>query len=183
MSDFNGIPFQSPVPYEVVNASPNVDAKYGNYNSVAEALAKIVPSLRAIGRTAGVYTDSTKTNTIEYHFQGGILDSNFVRKTPEVDLSNYDTSEEVDEKIAGIDTSFSVWTEPPITFVATQQTGTQFTLTEMPVKFIITLLNGQDISENFDVQVDNNKVLTLNTQLVIGWEYTLKLTFTFRQQQ
>lgn len=59
------------------NPLPNVDAKYGPYNSVAEALKEITPELRSVGLTVSV-----KQNNIinEYWFNGGIENENLVVK-------------------------------------------------------------------------------------------------------
>lgn len=59
------------------NPLPDVDAKYGPYNSIAEALKELPPELRSVGLTVGI-----KQNNIinEYWFNGGIENKNLVVK-------------------------------------------------------------------------------------------------------
>ena len=59
------------------NPLPDVDAKYGPYNSIAEALKELLPELRSVGLTVGI-----KQNNIinEYWFNGGIENKNLVVK-------------------------------------------------------------------------------------------------------
>lgn len=77
-------------------AIPNIDAKYGPYSSVQEALSSLAVDGRAIGLTIGIRTGNELK---EYWFKGGTADSNLVLKQTDVDLSNYDTSAQVDNKI------------------------------------------------------------------------------------
>lgn len=75
---------------------PNIDAKYGPYSSVQEALSSIQVGGRAIGLTIGIKSGN---DIKEYWFKRGTADANLVIKQTDVDLSNYDTSTQVDTKI------------------------------------------------------------------------------------
>lgn len=56
---------------------PNVDMKYGPYNSTAAALAALPKDKRAKGLTVGINVGS---KIVEYWFETGIEDSNLVAK-------------------------------------------------------------------------------------------------------
>ena len=58
---------------------PNIDEKYGPYNSTALALAALPKSGRAMGLTVGIVANGIIT---EYWFQGGIEDANLIAKAP-----------------------------------------------------------------------------------------------------
>lgn len=61
-----------------VNGAKPLDALYGPYNNITEALAAIPSSLRFIGRTVCIVTDNIPA---EYWFSGGISDSNLITKS------------------------------------------------------------------------------------------------------
>ena len=63
----------------VSSAYSNVDAKYGPYDSIDNALQNIPRELRKIGLTVGITLNNTVT---EYWFNGGIEDSNLNLKLP-----------------------------------------------------------------------------------------------------
>ena len=58
---------------------PNIDEKYGPYNSTAAALAALPKPGRAMGLTVGIVANGIIT---EYWFQGGIEDANLIAKAP-----------------------------------------------------------------------------------------------------
>ena len=59
------------------NPLPDIDAKYGPYSSVKEALETLTPELRSVGLTIGV----KQNNSInEYWFNGGIDNEHLVIK-------------------------------------------------------------------------------------------------------
>lgn len=68
---------------ENYNPYPNIDYKYGPYDSLEEALSYLPNRFRAIGLTFGV--KDSNNNIVEYWFNGGISDSNAVKK---VDLND-----------------------------------------------------------------------------------------------
>lgn len=57
---------------------PDIDAKYGPYDSLAQALEVLTPELRVIGLTIGVRMSDKKL--VEYWFNGGIADENLIVK-------------------------------------------------------------------------------------------------------
>lgn len=57
---------------------PDIDAKYGPYDSLAQALEVLTPELRVIGLTVGVRMSDKKL--VEYWFNGGIADENLIVK-------------------------------------------------------------------------------------------------------
>lgn len=59
------------------NLYPQMDGRYGPYDSVSAALSALTTSKRCIGLTIGVKNDNSIT---EYWFKDGILDSNLVEK-------------------------------------------------------------------------------------------------------
>lgn len=63
------------------NPYPNIDYKYGPYNSIIEVIAKLNKSVRSIGLTVGVINDGIIE---EYWFKSGIEDKNLVRKINEI---------------------------------------------------------------------------------------------------
>ena len=76
----------------VKKAYSNIDAKYGPYDSIEDALAAIPISLRKEGLTVGVIIDN---EIKEYWFNKGIENNNLILKTnPGVDLS-----EELENKV------------------------------------------------------------------------------------
>ena len=71
----------------VRGAHSNIDAKYGPYNSIVEALAAIPSSFRKRGLTVGILNEGVVN---EYWFKAGITDSDLILKIGEggtVDLS------------------------------------------------------------------------------------------------
>lgn len=77
------------------NLLPNIDAKYGPYSSITEALMALAPDARAIGLTVGI---KTSTGIIEYWFKNGIGDHYLTVKGEAPGLSNYYTKKQVDDK-------------------------------------------------------------------------------------
>lgn len=59
------------------NPYPQMDERYGPYDSVSAALTALTTSKRCVGLTIGVKSDNSIT---EYWFKDGILDSNLVEK-------------------------------------------------------------------------------------------------------
>lgn len=57
---------------------PDIDAKYGPYDSLAQALEVLTPELRVIGLTIGVRMSDKKL--VEYWFNGGTADENLIVK-------------------------------------------------------------------------------------------------------
>jgi len=70
----------------VTNAYANVDARYGPWNTLNDALTSFNAGLRHEGLTLGIY-DNAKI--VEYWYQGGIADSNLIIKTPDINISGY----------------------------------------------------------------------------------------------
>ena len=70
---------------EIVNPYANIDAMYGPYSNLPEALSAIPIELRIIGRTVGIITD---THIDEYWWKNGVKDSDLVLKAAKID-SNY----------------------------------------------------------------------------------------------
>lgn len=67
------------------NPLPDIDAKYGPYSSVKEALETLTPELRSVGLTIGV----KQNNSInEYWFKSGIEDEDLVEKLPDSDYGD-----------------------------------------------------------------------------------------------
>ena len=62
---------------EIVNPYANIDAMYGPYSRLSEALSAIPIELRIIGRTVGIITD---THIDEYWWKNGVKDSDLVLK-------------------------------------------------------------------------------------------------------
>lgn len=67
------------------NLYPQMDKRYGPYNSISTALTTLTTSKRCIGLTIGVKSGNSIT---EYWFKDGILDSNLVEKVDNV-YQNY----------------------------------------------------------------------------------------------
>lgn len=61
----------------VKDAYSNIDAKYGPYDNIEDALAAIPISLRKEGLTVGILVNH---NIIEYWFNGGIQNENLIQK-------------------------------------------------------------------------------------------------------
>lgn len=59
------------------NPYPQMDGRYGPYDSVSAALTALTASKRCVGLTIGVKSGNSIT---EYWFKGGVLDSNLVEK-------------------------------------------------------------------------------------------------------
>lgn len=57
---------------------PNIDAKYGPYNSIKEALDNLTEDLRGVGLTVGIKLSDTEI--AEYWFNGGIENKHFILK-------------------------------------------------------------------------------------------------------
>lgn len=95
----NGINISQPIVNNAVdskyNLLPNIDAKYGPYNSTTEALMALAPDARAIGLTVGI---KTSTGIVEYWFKNGIGDHYLTVKGEAPNLSNYYTKKQVDDK-------------------------------------------------------------------------------------
>lgn len=58
-------------------AVPNIDARYGPYDSIGEALNAIPSNMRSIGVTAGIRNNG---EMLEYWFNGGVENINFKEK-------------------------------------------------------------------------------------------------------
>ena len=67
------------------NLYPQMDKRYGPYNSVRAALTALTTFKRCIGLTIGVRSGNSIT---EYWFKGGISDSNLVEKADDT-YQNY----------------------------------------------------------------------------------------------
>lgn len=67
---------------------PQMDGRYGPYNSISEALTSITQSKRCIGLTIGIKTGNSIT---EYWFKNGISDSDLIEKTDDA-YQNYKTN-------------------------------------------------------------------------------------------
>lgn len=65
---------------------PNLDSKYGPYTSTSAALTALTSTVRAIGLTVGIITNST---IVEYWFKSGITDSDLVQKIASTSSSGY----------------------------------------------------------------------------------------------
>ena len=63
---------------QIVNPSANVDAKYGPWNSIAEAKTGVIQALREKGLTVGVIESES---IVEYWWKSGITDNDLVLKT------------------------------------------------------------------------------------------------------
>lgn len=61
----------------VAEAKANIDYKYGPYNSLEEAKAKLPMKVRTIGLTVGVKDGN---NIVEYWFNGGIDNIKLIQK-------------------------------------------------------------------------------------------------------
>lgn len=62
---------------EEFNPYPNVDSKYGPYETIEHVLTELPLSVRSIGLTVGIKTND---NIIEYWFNGGIENIHFTKK-------------------------------------------------------------------------------------------------------
>lgn len=95
----NGINISQPIVNNAIgskyNLLPNIDAKYGPYSSIKEALMALAPDARAIGLTVGI---ETSTGIVEYWFKNGIGDNYLTVKGEAPNLSNYYTKKQVDDK-------------------------------------------------------------------------------------
>ena len=95
----NGINISQPIVNNAVDSKysllPNIDAKYGPYSSITEALMALAPDARAIGLTVGI---ETSTGIVEYWFKNGIGDHYLTVKGEAPNLSNYYTKKQVDDK-------------------------------------------------------------------------------------
>lgn len=78
---------------EHYNVYPNIDAKYGPYESIEIALTNVPKSQRAIGLTIGIKSNNSIT---EYWFKNSIEDSGLITKGNTVDLSDYYTKSQID---------------------------------------------------------------------------------------
>lgn len=71
---------------ENFNVYPNIDAKYGPYSSVEEALSILLKRVRSKGLTIGI---TKEDNTIvEYWFRNGIEDEDLVEKALSIDFKD-----------------------------------------------------------------------------------------------
>ena len=70
----------------VTNPYANVDARYGPWNTRNDALTSFATVLRKEGLTLGI-VESGKV--VEYWYRDGILDSNLVLKTPDINIAGY----------------------------------------------------------------------------------------------
>lgn len=77
--------FDLTVPVKIVNPTANVDALYGTYNSIPDALTGVPSVLRKEGRTVGILQSGSVT---EYWFKNGILDSDLIPKGISVNLQS-----------------------------------------------------------------------------------------------
>lgn len=71
---------------EVVNPYANIDAMYGPYSGLSEALSAIPIELRIIGRTVGIITN---THIDEYWWKNGVGDLDLVLKTTNSSNTSY----------------------------------------------------------------------------------------------
>ena len=71
---------------EIVNPYANIDAMYGPYSVLSEALSAIPIELRIIGRTVGIITD---THIDEYWWKNGVEDTDLVLKTTNSSNTSY----------------------------------------------------------------------------------------------
>lgn len=85
---------------EQFKSYPSIDAKYGPYESLEDALFTLVKPTRAVGLTVGIKKDNDTIS--EYWFYGGIEDEHLVIKEGEVNLNDYYTKEDVDEKFVDV---------------------------------------------------------------------------------
>ena len=76
------VPFRLKNRIQITDPSPNVDEMYGNYASVAAACTAVIPALREKGRTVGILVSGS---VVEYWWKSGVLDSDLVVKSAEVD--------------------------------------------------------------------------------------------------
>lgn len=95
----DGINISKPIVNNAVDNNymllPNIDAKYGPYDSITEALMALAPDARAIGLTVGI---RTSTGIVEYWFKNGTGDHYLIVKGEAPGLSNYYTKKQVDDK-------------------------------------------------------------------------------------
>lgn len=69
---------------EQFNSYPNLDAKYGPYDDIGQALSTLSKPTRAVGLTVGIRKEG---NVIEeYWFKGGIENKHLVLKQLSADL-------------------------------------------------------------------------------------------------
>lgn len=71
---------------ENFNVYPNIDAKYGPYSSIEQALTTLVKRVRGKGLTVGIIQEDNTIN--EYWFKSGIEDEDFVEKLPDSDYGD-----------------------------------------------------------------------------------------------
>jgi hypothetical protein len=76
---FNTFPLANKV--RILNPAANLDARYGPWTSLSEALSA-TEGVRQTGLTVAV--SSIATGVVEYHFKNGIADNNLVIKIPEI---------------------------------------------------------------------------------------------------
>lgn len=89
---------------EQFNSYPNLDAKYGPYDDIGQALSTLSKPTRAVGLTVGIRKEG---NVIEeYWFKGGIENKHLVLKQLSADLSDYYNKKEVDDKFVDVDDKF-----------------------------------------------------------------------------
>lgn len=87
---------------EQFNAYPNLDAKYGPYDDVNQALSTLTKPTRAVGLTVGIRNGIAID---EYWFSGGTENKHLILKQANVDLSNYYNKKEIDDKFEVVDTN------------------------------------------------------------------------------
>lgn len=95
----DGINISQPIVNNAIDSNysllPNIDAKYGPYDSITEAIMALAPDARAIGLTVGI---KTSNGIVEYWFKNGIGDHYLTVKGEAPNLSNYYTKKQVDDK-------------------------------------------------------------------------------------
>lgn len=83
---------------------PSIDAKYGPYETLEDALNVLTRPTRAVGLTVGIKKEDD--TLIEYWFYGGIEDEHLVVKEGEVNLNDYYNKKQVDDKFTNVDNKF-----------------------------------------------------------------------------
>lgn len=89
---------------EQFNLYPNLDAKYGPYDDIGQALSALSKPTRAVGLTVGIRKEGNAIE--EYWFKGGIENKHLVLKQLSADLSDYYNKKEVDDKFVDVDDKF-----------------------------------------------------------------------------
>lgn len=69
----------------LTTAASNVDARYGPWLSINDALTSFNAGLRSKGLTVGIYTPNNNINSpvIEYWWKNGVTDNDLILKQPE----------------------------------------------------------------------------------------------------